>query len=76
MATINTDTPNRFNLWHSIYGVLTIIGHAFMRPADAKAEHARRQITALKALSDTELAARGIRREDIELRVFSGTFYA
>ncbi|MDX1785901.1 MAG: DUF1127 domain-containing protein [Roseovarius sp.] len=72
-----TAKPHRsFNLLRAIYGVLATIGNAMMRPADAKAENARRKISHLRALSDAELEARGIRRADIEYHVFSGSYYA
>ncbi|RKF17243.1 DUF1127 domain-containing protein [Roseovarius spongiae] len=58
-----------------IHAALATIGHAMMRPGDARAEAARRQINHLQSLSDADLAARGIRREDIQMRVFSGHFY-
>ena len=76
MASTDTKAPHGFNLLHSVTNILSVIGHAMMRPTDAKAENARRQIKALQALSDEELAERGVRREDIEFRVFSHTFYA
>ncbi|QIE46988.1 DUF1127 domain-containing protein [Pseudohalocynthiibacter aestuariivivens] len=76
MAFTTTKSTHSFNLMRAIYGALATVGHAMMRPADAKAENARRQISHLRALSDAELEARGIRREDIEYRVFSGSYYA
>lgn len=40
-----------------------------------RVEPFRRQIAALHALSDEELAEKGLNRDDIEMRVLSGLFY-
>ncbi len=75
MAYATTKSNRSFNLMHAVYSVLATIGNAMIRPTELRAENARRKIDHLHAQSDAELEARGIRREDIEYRVFSGSYY-
>ncbi|MBV7393800.1 hypothetical protein [Mameliella sediminis] len=48
------------------------IARLFETPFDRRYQQRTARIEALRALSDGELAARGIAREDILLHVFSG----
>lgn len=69
-----TATTTDFSAKHSF---LARIGDAIKSFASAYVEARSRQgaIAALEAMSDKELAERGIEREDIVRHVFSDTYY-
>ncbi|MGR3762153.1 DUF1127 domain-containing protein [Roseobacteraceae bacterium NS-SX3] len=71
MATIARQTaPGPF---YYLRKVLAGIGSFFMHAAEANAR--ARAIQQLSALSDAELAQRGIKREEIVRHVFSDSLY-
>lgn len=58
-------------------GVLAQVGAWFMTTMDHMAQNnpRMRQVRALQAMTDTQLADRGIARDDIVRHVFQDTFY-
>lgn len=73
MAHIATSTPAAHGFWTAIADAFTAVGHAFARIPEGNEK--MRQLEALNALTDAELAERGLRREDIVFHVFSGQMY-
>ena len=53
--------------------ILTAIGNGFVSIAESN--HRVRRVNRLSAMSDAELAARGLKREDIVRHVFSDVLY-
>ncbi|QBF30590.1 DUF1127 domain-containing protein [Thalassococcus sp. S3] len=62
----------------SVFGLIgqffSVIGNALVALGDANSKV--RQLEALNALSDAELAERGLRREDIARTVFMNNYWA
>ena len=56
-------------------GILARIGQFILNSVEASARERSRRIAALQALSDKELRARGIRRENIVQYVFRDICY-
>lgn len=72
MADITTHTHNAS--WRfSLGGVFRAMGEALVTLAEANSRVRRAE--ALQALSDDELAAKGLKREDIPRHVFGDMFY-
>lgn len=73
MAHVTTNAP----IAHSVLGLFSRafagFGAALIRMAESSSQ--MRQINALQALSDAELAERGLRRQDIAHYVFSGSYW-
>jgi len=67
MAHISLDAP-RTQPGNPITRTLSAIGRFMMRSAENNPRV--RELAALSALSDAELERRGVKREDIALRVF------
>lgn len=65
-AHAHADFSNRPSIWARL-------GEFFIAYADSRSRYHR--IEALEALSDDELAARGLTRDSILRHVFSDTFY-
>lgn len=66
----NTDFAAAHPVYARVLGALKNFGAAYVESRSRQGE-----IAALEALSDAELAARGIEREDIVRHVFSDTYY-
>ena len=71
MAHISTTTGQHTGVLHSIADGFRAIGRALMTVPHAQEK--MRQVEALLALSDEELAQRGLRRHDIARYVFGGS---
>ena len=68
-----TNTAVRGSAFAPVARFFQIIGDALVRIAESNGR--LRHVRALEAMSDAELAARGLKREDIVRHVFSDTFY-
>lgn len=73
MAHFSTHSSATSPILHSIWQSLSAIGGAFLSMGTATAK--ARQVEALMALSDEELADRGLRRDQIARFVFSDSFW-
>ena len=60
-------------IWSGVKSVVLFVGHIFQSIPDTNMRV--RQLEALQAKSDKELAAMGLRREDIARYVFRDTLY-
>ncbi len=60
-------------LGHALYGFASAIGHGLVRLGEAgpRMEAIRR----LNAMSDEDLAAKGVTREEMVRRIFGSSFY-
>ncbi|SPF79811.1 DUF1127 domain-containing protein [Pseudoprimorskyibacter insulae] len=70
MALTDTHAVSHGNIFSNIFAA---IGRAFVHAAESN--HRMQKIQYLTSLSDAELAARGIKREDIARHVFRDVFY-
>ncbi|MEX0287181.1 MAG: DUF1127 domain-containing protein [Paracoccaceae bacterium] len=69
MADISVSAPLSHGFFHRIADALLAVGKAMM--AMSAANERIRKVELLNAMSDEELATRGIRREDIARHVFA-----
>lgn len=72
MAHVSTHAPAAHGILHAIADAFAAIGRALTTIPVASSK--MRQIEALMALSDAELADRGMRREDIARHVMGGCY--
>lgn len=72
MANISTHVPITETLMGAVVRFFTALGNTMVRIGESNSK--MQQVQALSALSDGELAARGLRREDIARRVFSDAY--
>ncbi|MDK3074796.1 DUF1127 domain-containing protein [Sedimentitalea sp. JM2-8] len=73
MAHTSTHNDAHFSIFGAIQNVFSTIGSAFVMMAQSDSR--MRQIEALNALSDAELAERGLRRDEIARYVFNDVFW-
>lgn len=73
MAHVSTHAPVQIPVFGWVWQALTIFGNALVRLGEANPKY--RQMQALQALSDAELANRGLRREDLARYVFSDSLW-
>lgn len=72
-TTLTQPIPAQRSFRESVSAFLTAVGTGYAAYCD---RHSRRdQIDALHALSDAELAAKGIKRDEIARYVFRDLFY-
>lgn len=72
MAQTNTHRPAILNLFSAVADVFSGIYDALIRMGEANAKVIK--IKQLHALTDAELAARGMKREDIVRLVMAGVY--
>ena len=77
MAHTTVNAPVNAPVTNSIMGAIarffTGFGAALVRMGESNSK--MRQLNALQALSDKELAERGLRRQDIAHYIFSGSYW-
>ncbi|MCR9125770.1 MAG: DUF1127 domain-containing protein [Rhodobacteraceae bacterium] len=74
MAYFTTHSDARTNpILDAVGAALTSVGNAIVAISEANSKV--RQAEALHALSDAELAARGLKREDIARYVFADSYW-
>lgn len=70
MAVASTNETFTHSLGHRVAGLFNAIGHVFV--AIAEASPRMKKLEQLSSMTDEELAAKGMRREDIVKYVFDG----
>jgi hypothetical protein len=73
MTTVTTNTSASGHLGREVPGFFAKIWHGLI--AIAEVNPRLKQLEYLASLSDTELAAKGLRREDIARHVFRNKIY-
>lgn len=71
MAHVSTTAPAAHPIFHAIAEAFLAIGRTLV--AIPEANEKIRQVEILNAMSDEELAKRGLHREDIARHVFAGS---
>lgn len=70
MSVASTNETFTHSLGHRITGLFTSIGHFFVALAEVSPQ--MKKLEQLASMTDEELAAKGMRREDIVKYVFDG----
>lgn len=73
MADISTQAPATASITAPVRAFFSKLGAWFERITEANSKS--REVQFLQSLSDQELAARGLKREDIVRHVFAGSLY-
>jgi uncharacterized protein YjiS (DUF1127 family) len=73
MAHITVNTPITNSFGGMFARVFSALGGPLVQMAESSSK--MRQVNALMALSDAELAERGLKREDIAYHVFSESYW-
>ncbi len=73
MAHATTHLPTTFSILTPLRAALSAFGSALIRVAERNPKV--RQVEALQALSDEELANRGLKRSEIARHVFSSGYW-
>ncbi len=73
MAHVSAHAPASHSILSALGGLFASIGAAMMRVAESQPKV--RQVSALQALSDEELAKRGLKRSEIARYVFSDSYW-
>lgn len=73
MTTLSTNTSGPGYFGRSVLGFFSKIGHGLL--AIAEANPRVKKMDYLSSLSDAELAAKGLKRQDIARHVFANKMY-